>query len=339
MAKVTVVIPNYNGKKYLIPCMDSLMQQSFSDFSVIIVDNGSDDGSMEMFSGWMTEKGSGEAPANADTRGTPEIKCILLGRNTGFSHAVNVGIRQARGEYVFLLNNDTRVGRDCIASLVRFMDKRPGAFSAGAKMLAMSDPGLIDGCGDYYNAFGYAFSAGKGKKSGLYTRERAVFSACAGAALYRVDTLKEMGLFDENHFAYLEDIDIGYRARIRGMTNHVVPSAIVYHAGSAASGSRHNAFKVGLASKNSIYLIYKNQPALQMIVNLPFIAAGCLVKFLYFSRKGLGGVYAKGIFKGFVFCFTKEARDHKNRFRPCDLPNYLRIQCELWINLFRMFLG
>lgn len=336
MSKVTVVIPNYNGKKYVRPCMDSLMAQSFTDFSVIVVDNASTDGSMELLSEWMTEKGSAEWAAFADTNGIPRLTCIRLDENTGFSHAVNVGIRRAEGEYVFLLNNDTSVRRDCLLELVRFMDAHENAFCAGAKMLMMSSPDRIDGCGDYYNALGYAYAAGKGKKSADFKDVREVFSACAGAAMYRTRMIRGIGLFDENHFAYLEDVDVGYRARLLGLTNYIVPAAVVLHAGSAVSGSKHNAFKVRLSSKNSMYLIYKNQPLLQRLLNLPFIFTGVLVKFLYFCKKGLGGVYMKGIAAGIRFCFTKEAGRHRVRFRPENLRHYARIQWELWRNLFLM---
>ncbi|MCM1103287.1 MAG: glycosyltransferase family 2 protein [Clostridium sp.] len=333
MSKVTVVIPNYNGKKYLKPCMDSLMAQSFADFSVIVVDNASTDGGMDVLSEWMTEKGSKEWAAGADTNGIPRLTCIQLNENTGFSHAVNVGIRRAKSEYVFLLNNDTTVHRDCLLELVRFMDAHKNAFCAGAKMLMMSSPEYIDDCGDYYNALGYAYAAGKGRKSADYRAVREVFSACAGAALYRTRMFCGIGLFDENHFAYLEDVDIGYRARIKGLSNYIVPSAIVFHAGSAVSGSRHNAFKVRLASKNSMYVIYKNQPLLQWLLNLPFIFVGVLVKFLYFCKKGLGGVYFRGVIAGIRFCFTKEAGRHRVRFQLKNMRYYIRIQWELWRNL------
>ena len=336
MSKVTVVIPNYNGKKYLIPCIDSLIRQSFKDLAIVIIDNASEDGSMDELSAWMTEKGKEECPADADTSSIPLITCVRLGRNTGFSHAVNLGIRRAAGEYVFLLNNDTRVDRECISELVRFMDAHDAAFCAGAKMLMMSSPDYIDGCGDYYNALGYAFACGKGRKSTEYTTVREVFSACAGAALYRTRMLHKIGMFDENHFAYLEDVDVGYRARLNGLSSYIVPSAVVLHAGSAVSGSRHNAFKVRLSAKNSIYLIYKNQPVLQRLLNLPFIIAGIMVKFLYFSKKGLGTAYLHGILAGIRFCNTKEAGRRRVRFRKKNTCYYIRIQWELWRNLFRM---
>ncbi len=124
--------------------MDSLMVQSFTDFSVIIVDNASTDESMDVLDEWMTEKGNKEWAASADTNGIPRVTCIRLNKNTGFSHAVNLGIGRAKGAYVFLLNNDTSVHRECLSELVRFMDSHENAFCAGAKMLMMSSPDYID---------------------------------------------------------------------------------------------------------------------------------------------------------------------------------------------------
>ena len=135
------------------------------------------------------------------------------------------------------------------------------------------------------------------------------------------------------HFAYLEDLDIGYRAKIHGYRNYFAPDAVVHHAGSASSGSRHNAFKVDLSSKNSVYVIYKNMPLLQQVINLPFFMAGYFVKWLFFLRKGLGRNYVKGVFTGIKRNFDKEARKHKVKFKWAYLFNYFRIQWELWKNV------
>ena len=132
---------------------------------------------------------------------------------------------------------------------------------------------------------------------GIQSRQR-FFAACGGAAIYRRDVFAKIGYFDENHFAYLEDIDIGYRARIFGYQNGYCPDAIVYHAGSGASGSRYNAFKVDLSSRNSIYLIYKNMPLLQLILNLPFLLLGFLVKTLFLYKKGIWASLSAGTVEG-----------------------------------------
>ena len=109
--------------------------------------------------------------------------------------------------------------------------------------------------------------------------------------MYRKDYLERTGLFDEAHFAYLEDVDLGYRARIAGFYNVMEPAAVVYHAGSGFSGSRYNAFKISHSSRNNVYLIYKNMPLFQLVLNAPFLLAGFGIKILFFARKGFGGIY------------------------------------------------
>ncbi|MDE7198566.1 MAG: glycosyltransferase family 2 protein, partial [Lachnospiraceae bacterium] len=143
-----------------------------------------------------------------------------------------------------------------------------------------------------------------------------------------------IGMLDENHFAYLEDVDLGYRARIYGYRNLYVPDAVVYHAGSASSGSRYNAFKAELTARNSVYLVYKNMPPAQLLLNLPFLMAGFLVKQLFFLKKGLGRSWCKGIVEGFRLCHSSGGRERRVRFRGRRLPAYIRIQWELWRNIW-----
>ncbi len=315
MAKTTVVIPNYNGIKYIDGCLRSLYKGSVHP-EIILVDNGSTDGSLSL----VKEK-------------YPLVKVIEFTENTGFSKAVNAGIRMARTEYVLLLNNDTVSGQEMTACLEKAMDDDPGIFSAGAKMINLHDRNKLDGAGDFYCALGWAYARGKDKPVDSYDKEDRIFSACAGAAIYRRGLFDKIGYFDENHFAYLEDIDIGYRANIYGYPNKYAPEAEVFHAGSAVSGSRHNEFKVKLSARNSIYLIYKNMPFLQIIINFPLLLAGYLIKFLFFSLKGMGGAYGKGLLEGIKLSVSGEGRKNKVKFRIRNIKNYLWIQGQLWINI------
>ena len=164
-----------------------------------------------------------------------------------------------------------------------------------------------------------------------YEKPGRIFAACAGAAVYRKLVFEEIGYFDEAHFAYLEDIDVGWRARIAGWRNLYVPAAKVLHAGSGTSGSRYNEFKVTLSSRNNVYLIWKNMPFLQLLMNLPFLLAGFGVKFLFFLRKGLGGIYARGLLEGVRMC----GKGTRVKFSCKNLPCYVKIQLELWINVVR----
>ena len=317
MAETTVVIPNYNGIKYIEDCLNSLYQGSVIP-EIIVVDNGSKDGSLSM----IKEK-------------FPKVRVIEFSENTGFSKAVNTGIQAAGTEYVLLLNNDTVADQDMVKALEVSLSKEPKAFSAAAKMISLYNPCKLDGAGDFYCALGWAFSRGKDKPAESFSYAGRIFSACAGAALYRRELFEKIGYFDENHFAYLEDTDIGYRGNIYGYYNLYVPDARVYHAGSASSGSRHNEFKVKLSSRNSIYLIRKNMPIFQILINLPFLIMGYLIKLLFFTRKGLGVVYVKGILKGFALCLSREGRKNRVKFAWKNFKNYCWIQGQLWINMIR----
>ena len=260
---------------------------------------------------------------------------ITFSENRGFSAAVNAGIEYADTPYVFLLNNDTTVHEDAVACLEREMDNHPNVFSMEARMVQMRNPDKLDSAGDFYCALGWAFARGKDKPYHTFEQKSKIFSACAGAAIYRKSDFGKTGLFDDNHFAYLEDVDIGYRARIYGYDNYYIPEAIVYHVGSGASGSRYNEFKIRLSARNSIYLVYKNMPLLQILLNLPFLLLGYLVKTLFFIKKGFGGTYFNGLIKGFQLCCSKDGRAHKVRFSFRNIKNYCYVQLQLWINIIR----
>ena len=324
MTKSTIVIPNYNGIKYIQACLESLYGGTVTDIEVIVVDNASVDGSMELVRDRF-----------------PQVRLIVNQENKGFSYAVNQGIKEAHTPYVILLNNDTQVAPSFVHELEKVMDKDKGhrLFSASAKLVSLYDRDKTDDAGDYYCALGWAFARGKGKPPERYDQDCEIFAACAGAAIYRRELLEadKVGLFDEEHFAYFEDIDIGYRAKIHGYQNQFAANAIVYHAGSATSGSRYNAFKTGLASRNSIYIIYKNMPLFQLILNLPFLILGFLVKTVFFAKKGMGKNYLLGLWEGIQLSFSPAGKRHKQKFSMKRLYNYVSIQFLLWRNMLRLF--
>ena len=272
--KVTIVIPNYNGKHFMEPCLSSLSEQTYKNFHILVVDNASSDGSIE----YMEEN-------------YPDIELIKLQKNFGFSKAVNIGIQHSRTPYVILLNNDTTVDTRYVEEMVKAIEKSPKIFSVSSKMIQMYHPELIDSAGDLYTLLGWGVCRGCGRPVSNYQKYDEIFTACAGAAIYRRSVFDEIGYFDENHFAYLEDIDIGYRARIYGYYNMYCPTALVYHVGSGTSGSKYNSFKVKLAARNNLYLNYKNMPALQLVLNFIPLAIGYFVKYLFFCKIGFGKDY------------------------------------------------
>lgn len=330
-ARSTIVIPNYNGISYIKACLDSIFADSYP-VKVILVDNGSTDGSAELL---------------REYERLNEIhKCIFLPDNKGFCKAVNAGIKACDTKYVILLNNDVTVEPGFVRELEKTMEEHADAFSANAQMRMMKNPKYMDNAGDYYCALGWAFDYGKGKPvSQKYQKPRRIFASCGGASIYRCSVFEEIGYFDEAHFAYLEDIDIGYRARIAGYYNYYQPAALVYHAGSSVSGSQYNEFKINLSSRNSIYIIRKNMPGLQIILNFPLLIAGFAIKTLFFAKKGYGKIYLKGLKSGFKLYAEQQKNAAKKdkkvhvQFKWKNLPHYIRIQLELWWNIVRRCLG
>lgn len=306
MKKATIIIPNYNGLKFMEMCMSALEKQTCKDFEILVVDNGSTDRSVE----WLKEN---------------EIPSIFLPENTGFSGAVNVGIKASKTPFVILLNNDTEAKEGYVEALIREIERSPKIFSVSPKMIQLYHKELMDDGGDMYSIMGWAYQRGVGQEIERYNRACNVFSACAGAAIYRREVFEEIGYFDEMHFAYLEDIDVGYRAKIAGYYNRYCPSAEIYHVGSGTSGSKYNEFKVRLAARNNVYLNYKNMPGWQLLLNSIPIGLGILGKYFFFKKKGFEKEYVGGVLEG----IRTVKKTKKVAYRPEDFQNYLAIEWEL----------
>ena len=279
-ALATVVIPNWNGMRWLPKCIGALECQTVSCFEILVVENASTDGSLA----WLQE------------HGVPYLKNE---RNLGFAGGVNAGIRMVKTPYVILLNNDTEAEPGFVEALLDAVEKDRKLFAVSAMMLRVQDDSMIDDAGDSMSLPGWAFQRGTEEPRSRYEQGCEVFSACGGAAIYRMEYLEKTGLFDETHFAYLEDIDLCWRARLLGFRNRYCPEARVKHYGSATSGSKYNGFKVRLSSRNHIWLMYKNQPDWQLLLNAPWLAAGLIIKACFFAAKGLLPAWLKGTAEGF----------------------------------------
>ena len=314
--KASIVTPNYNGEKFLKSFFESLNQDSEFIGEVIIVDNGSTDNSREYI-----ESNNFNFP----------VVLIENDENLGFSPAVNQGIRKAKYEYIFSLNNDTEVRKGSIKALIDLISSKPEIFSVQAKMLQYKNKELIDDVGDEYNLLAWTKKTGENHHSDEYSGVCEIFSACAGAAMYRKSLLEKIGMFDDNYFAYMEDVDLAIRSKISGYVNLMCPDAVVYHIGSATSGSRYNEFKVRLAARNNVWTVYKNQPIPMKIVNFIFLFLGFLIKYLFFARKGFGKTYLAGIREG----LSTRPKIDKVKFRGKNTKNYFKIEYRLIINTLK----
>lgn len=317
--KVSVVTPNYNGKDFLYAYFESLIKNSNEIGEVIIVDNGSSDGSQEFIRNY---------------REKVDFPIVLIenSQNLGFAEAVNQGISKARHDYVFSLNNDTVVEKSAILELLNLLNTDERIFSASSKMVQFNNPELIDDAGDDYTLLAYTKKIGNNQNLNKFIEVSEVFSSCAGAALYRKDLLEELGGFDSEFFAYMEDVDLGYRARINGYKNLFCPNAVVYHIGSATTGSQYNEFKVRLAARNNVWVVYKNLPIPQKIVNILFLFLGFLIKYVFFLKKGFGPTYLNGLKEG----LKTRNKIKKVEFRSKNWKNYFKIEYELIKNTFKL---
>lgn len=314
--KVSVVTPNYNGERFLKAFFESLNEDSEYIGEVIIVDNGSGDNSKEFI-----KSNSFNFP----------VKIIENKENLGFAPAVNQGISDAQYEYIFSLNNDTEIRKGSIKSLIDLISSREDIFSVQAKMLQYDNKELIDDVGDEYNLLAWTKKTGENHPSGEYVEVKEIFSSCAGAALYKKSLLEELGMFDDNFFAYMEDVDLALRSKINGYHNFLCPQAVVYHIGSATSGSRYNEFKVRLAARNNVWVVYKNIPIPLKIINFIFLFLGFLIKYLFFLKKGFGSIYLLGIKEG----LSTRNKIKKTNFKSKNTINYLKLEYKLIINTIK----
>ncbi len=238
---VTVVIPNWNGEAHLPTCLESLRRQTFRDFEVIVVDNGSTDGSLALLA-----------------RDYPEVQVLALGENRGFAGACNAGIRAARGEFIVLLNNDTEAEPHWLEEVVAAFRRHPEAGLVASKMLLFDRRDVLHTAGDYYRVDGRPGNRGVWETDrGQYDREEYVFSACGGSAAYRRAMLEGVGLLDEDFFYSCEDVDLAWRAQLAGWRCIYAPRAVVYHKLSATGGGVTASFYDG---RNFIYLLVKDYP-------------------------------------------------------------------------------
>ncbi|MEF3280993.1 MAG: glycosyltransferase family 2 protein [Elusimicrobiota bacterium] len=247
MSKVSIIIVNYNGKDYLKGCIESVLKQEYDDFNVIIVDNASTDGSVEFIKAHF-----------------PQVQIIQLDNNYGFTGGNNAGIKKAMEDvnikYVALLNNDAIVDKNWLKELVVVAESEEKIGICQPKILSLENPKIIDAVGMGIKRDGLVYHIGWGEEDiGQYKNSFEIFGATAASVLYKIKMLKEIGLFDEDFFAYYEDVDISIRARIYGWKAVYVPEAVAYHKG-AGTSKKNSPFTFFYMARNYNYCIIKNLP-------------------------------------------------------------------------------
>jgi len=274
---VTVVVPAWNGERWLPGLFASLAAQTRQPAEVIVVDNGSTDATLE----WLT-------------REAPQARVLAQGRNTGFAIAANRGLLAARTELVALLNTDVVLAPDWIELTTARLEAEPGCASVACKMVRLGNETVLDDCGDVLRRDGVCEQRGHGRRDdGRWDAPGEVFGACAGAALYRQSAVREAGAFDERFFSYLEDVDLALRLALGGWRCAYEPRAVARHAGGGSSDQLSTPVAYWTA-RNTLLLISKYWPARW----LPFVAYRQLSWLDHASRHGRLGPHLRGLLAG-----------------------------------------
>lgn len=275
MSSVDILIVPWNSGAYLQRCLQCLCRQTFTDFQVVIVDNGSTDG----------------ATATLE-RDWPSLNLQIkrLDRNYGFAAANNIGARLARSQWLALLNTDAFPEPDWLERLVHAAENQPEFSFFASRQLQANTPDLSDGAGDAYHISGLAWRNYLGYPAGQYNLEfKEVFGACGAAALYSREAFLDVGGFDEDFFSYFEDVDISFRLRLRGKRCLYVPDAVVHHIGSASLGLVSD-FALYYSHRNLIWTFVQNMPTSLLWKYLPAHLIANSIYLTYYTLRGRGKI-------------------------------------------------
>lgn len=291
-SQLTVVIPTWNRKELLRKCLNSLVKQSVPSL-ILVIDNGSADSTAQMC-----------------TRDFPQVSYVRLEQNLGFAKAANIGIQKVETEFVALLNNDTEVEPDWAEIGLSAFRKYSDYWFFASKMIQYHHREYLDSAGDCYNRTGLPYKRGFGERIANYSKPEPVLGASAGGAFYRRGLFERIGLFDENYFMYLEDVNFSLRAQMCGFPCLYLPDAIVFHMEAASDNeypSRLPCRSPSSApySKNRVYWITRNRWQLMMTFqpmrHFSYLTYGWTKSFFFHLLKaGFLGCFLKGLAAGIL---------------------------------------
>jgi GT2 family glycosyltransferase len=277
---ISVIILNWNGEQILESCLLSLRAQTYRPLELIVVDNASTDGSTSLVKAKF-----------------PEVRLIVNERNLGFGGGNNIGIQVSGGRYVMILNNDARLDRDCVLELKRAIEKDEGYGACASRIFLEGEGDILDAAGIAIFPDGLSIGRGRLESGNLYDREEEVFFSSGCACLYRREMLNDIGMFDEDFFAYADDTDMGWRAQLAGWRCIYNPKAIVYHRHSASS-SAYSPLKAFLVERNRLWVAIKHFP-------VSLIILGQFFTLWRYACQAYGAFFGKGAAGRFTAQFSK----------------------------------
>jgi GT2 family glycosyltransferase len=298
--RLSVAVLNYDGRALLEELLPSLARQTLRPSELVVLDNGSRDESVAYLrANW------------------PGVRVVQLPENVGVTAALNACVAACHGELVGLFNNDMELAPDCLGEMVAALARHPEAGSATPKMLDFAERDVIDGAGDALNWRGGGRRRGHGERdAGQYDRAEEVFGACGGSGMYRREALQAVGDFDEAYYAYYEDIDWAFRAQLAGYRCRYVPTAVLYHRGSATLGRGMSDFNGYHLWRNPVWLIAKCFPAQALARHAPDLLRGQVGNLYVAVRERRGRVWARAMrdaVRGLPAAFVKRRTLQRER--------------------------
>jgi len=320
---ISIIFPNWNGKKNTIGCLESLEKLNYpkEKLEIIIADNGSTDGSQEAITTKFQQM---------KFQGWSNLILIKIKENLGHSAGTNRAYEKISPEskYVFKLDNDTKVEPQCLKELIKVMESDRNIGSSQPKLLLFYDSKIIDGLGIVLDQNGNAIQVGyKTKDEGQYNKLMEIFGACSGAAMYRKKMLDEIGFFDEDFFAYFDDVDLALRAKLRGWKCIYVPGAIVYHVHSASN----SIFKNYFLTRNKYYYIIKNLPLntlFKFLITRPIVIPSRIFSYIKDKKFFL----IKGYLKGNIDALKFLSKFFKKRKQVQSAKTISNNEIKNWFN-------
>jgi GT2 family glycosyltransferase len=313
---ISVVISIWNSNLTLFECLACLDSQTYKDFEIIIIDNGSTDGASEKLKEYSRSN----------------LRLEQLRINSGFARANNIGARLARGRWLALLNADAFPEPDWLEKLLQSAEDNPKFASFSSRQIQANNPELLDGTGDAYHVSGLAWRIGIGYPSRQYGLDATeIFSPCAAAAMYLRETFLEVGGFDEDLFSYFEDIDLGFRFQLRGYRCLYVPGAVVHHIGSATFGARSD-FAFYHTHRNLVLTFVKNMPPALFWRYLPAHFVANLIYVVYYTVRGRGRVLWRAKYDAWKELpkFIRKRTEIQKQIRTTD-SDLMRVMQHGWL--------
>jgi len=320
--QVSVLVITWNNFSFLERSIKCLSVQTYQNFEILLIDNGSKD----TFLDTLPEKYP-----------SLNLKIYKLQTNLGFAAANNIGARLSRGKYLVLLNADAFPEPDWLERLLEAAEKYPNA-SLSSRQLQVDRPELLDGEGDVYHVSGLGWRKNYNLPVYPLTEPQEIFSACGAAALYPRQAFLDAGGFDEDYFSYHEDVDLGFRLRLRGMKCMLIPAAVVHHVGSASTGKRSD-FSVYYGHRNLVWTYFKDMPALLLWLFLPLHLLVGFFFLIYFTLRGQGRAIWRAkidALRGLPQVMKK--RREVQRSRSVTTADLYRVMSRNWLTPFVEFL-